>query len=106
MADLWVEVAPGRRLTLDDVVFGYDLLFESMHLFSYVSWDRVAMQQDPQDAFAIADLLSRTQPDCFIELGTNSGGGAIFYADRMRVYHPNPLVVTIDVHPPTLNWDR
>merc|ERR1719375_1273440 len=106
MANLSVEVSPGRRLTLDEVVYGYDLVFEAMHLFSYVSWDRVAMQQDPQDAFAIADLLQRVQPDCFVELGTNSGGGAIFYAERMRSYQPKPLVITIDVHAPTQNWDR
>eukprot|EP00971_Amphidinium_carterae_P345034 6485758-Amphidinium_carterae.1 len=58
---------------VQQVVYGYDLLFEAMHLFSYVSWGRVAMQQDPSDALAIADMISRVQPDCFVELGTNTG---------------------------------
>lgn len=106
MANATVEVSPGRILTLDEVIYGYDLLFEAMHLFSYVSWGRVAMQQDPADALAIADLLGRVQPDCFVELGTNTGGGAIFYAEVMRGYQPRPLVVTIDVKPPEVNWDR
>jgi len=57
-------------------------------------------------ALAIADLLSRLQPDCFVELGTNTGGGAIFYAEVMKQYRQNPLVVTIDVHSPTQNWDK
>jgi len=105
MANLTVEVAPGRALTVDEVVYGYDLLFEATHLFSYTSWGRVPMQQDPQDAMAIADLLGRLQPDCFLELGTNTGGGAIFYAEVMKWYHPTPLVVTLDVHEATKNWD-
>lgn len=106
MADLTVEVEPGKVLTVDEIIYGYDLLFESLHLFSYTSWGRVPMQQDPQDAMAIADLLGRLQPDCFVELGTNTGGGAIFYAEVMKWYHENPLVVTLDVHEPTLNWDK
>jgi len=106
MPNITVEVAPNKILTLDEIVYGYDLLFEAMHLFSYVSWGRVPMQQDPADALAIADLLGRLQPDCFVELGTNTGGGAIFYADVMRGYREKPLVVTIDVHEPTINWDR
>merc|ERR1740121_1962463 len=106
MPNLSVEVSPNRSVTLDEVVYGYDLLFEAMHLFSYVSWGRVPMQQDPNDALAIADLIGRVQPDCFVELGTNTGGGAIFYAEVMRGYVSRPLVVTVDVHPPTQNWDR
>lgn len=106
MPNLTVEVSPGRNITLDEVVYGYDLFFEAMHLFSYVSWGRVPMQQDPNDALAIADLIGRVQPDCFVELGTNTGGGAIFYAEVMKGYVKRPLVVTIDVHVPTKNWDR
>lgn len=106
MPNVTVEVSPGKILTVDEVVYGYDLLFEAMHLFSYVSWGRVPMQQDPSDALVIADLISRLQPDCFVELGTNTGGGAVFYAEVMKAYVPRPLVVTIDVHPPTVNWDR
>lgn len=106
MPNVTVEVTPGRVLTVDEIVYGYDMLFEAMHLFSYVSWGRVAMQQDPNDALAIADLLGRVQPDCFVELGTNTGGGAVFYAEVMRGYIPQALVVTVDVHDPALNWDR
>lgn len=106
MPNITVEVSPGKTLTVDELVYGYDLAFEAMHLFSYVTWGRVAMQQDPADALAIADLLSRLQPDCFVELGTNSGGGAIFYADVMKQYNPKALVVTIDVHSPNKNWDK
>jgi cephalosporin hydroxylase len=106
MPNVTVEVSPGKVLTVDEVVYGYDLVFEAMHLFSYVSWGRVPMQQDPSDALVIADLLGRLQPDCFVELGTNTGGGAVFYAEVMKAYVPRPLVVTIDVHPPTVNWDR
>jgi len=106
MPNITVEVAPGKKLTVDEVGYGYDLVFEALHLFSYVSWGRVPMQQDPNDALAIADLLARLQPDCFVELGTNTGGGAIFYAEVMKQYQSKPLVVTIDVHEPTLNWDR
>ena len=44
----------GKVVSLDDVVFGYERVFQSLELFSSVSWLGVSMQQTPNDAFVIA----------------------------------------------------
>merc|ERR1711988_740870 len=92
----------GKRLSFDDVLFGYDMMFEELAMFSSTSWLGVSMQQDPSDAFQLSSLLWREQPDLLIEIGTNTGGGAIFYATVMREYNPNSLVLTIDPKDPAV----
>jgi len=42
------------------------------------------MQQTPNDAFVIADMLWRIRPDLVIELGTSGGGSAHFFAHVME----------------------
>lgn len=94
----------GKVLTFDDILYGYDLIFEDLALFSQTSWFGVSTQQDPSDAFQLSSLLWREQPDLLIEIGTNTGGGAIFYASVMREYNPNSLVITIDPKDPSEDW--
>mmetsp|Transcript_36937 Transcript_36937/g.84472 ORF Transcript_36937/g.84472 Transcript_36937/m.84472 type:complete len:420 (-) Transcript_36937:104-1363(-) len=95
-----------KTLEVVDIVDGYNFLFEGLHMFSMLSWRGVAVQQDPIDAFAIEDMLWREQPDLLIELGTNTGGSALFYAQVMQDYNPDSLVFTVDPHPPSVNWDK
>ena len=70
----------GPALPVEDLVRGYEELFQATKLHSVTRWLGVPLQQDPSDAFAIADLLWRLQPDLVIELGTSGGGSAAFYA--------------------------
>merc|ERR550537_1908907 len=95
-----------KNITFDDIIYGYDLMFENLALFSHTSWFGVATQQDPSDAFQLSTLLWREQPDLLIEIGTNTGGGAIFYATIMREYNPSSLVLTIDPKDPSRDWAR
>jgi len=105
-ADHSVEVN-GKKLTVDDIVFGYDLLYEQAHMFSMAHFMGMYLQQDPNDAFALHDLFWRLQPDLLIELGTDSGGSAIFYSSFMRVYNPESLIITIDPkHIDEGTWDE
>jgi len=85
-------------LTLGQVVYAYDKVFEVLNLFSFTNFLGVAMQMDPNDMLAIADLLWRTRPDVVVELGTNMGGSAFYYASVMRAYSPNggTKVITLD----------
>mmetsp|Transcript_29246 Transcript_29246/g.49368 ORF Transcript_29246/g.49368 Transcript_29246/m.49368 type:complete len:83 (-) Transcript_29246:1883-2131(-) len=50
------------------------------------------------------DLLWRLKPDVLIELGTNGGGSAFFYAFIMRAYNPRAKVITIDPKR-TIDWN-
>ena len=82
--------------TVGAVVAAYDRIFEATKLFSFTSWLGVSMQQDPSDALALADLLWRVRPELIVELGTNAGGGAFFFAHVARQYSPTARVLTLD----------
>lgn len=100
-----VRVAKDKWVTMDDVAFAYDVWFEENQVFQYTSWMGVYVQQDPSDAFAIQDMLWRVKPDLIIEVGTNTGGGAIYYATIMKAYNPDGKIVTLDVVPEPRNWN-
>lgn len=100
-----VRVAKDKWVTMDEVAFAYDVWFEENQIFQYTSWLGVYVQQDPSDAFAIQDMLWRVKPDLVIEVGTNTGGGAIFYATIMKAYNPNGKIVTLDVVKEPRNWN-
>ena len=86
----------GPALPVEDLVRGYEELFQATKLHSVTRWLGVPLQQDPSDAFAIADLLWRLQPDLVIELGTSGGGSAAFYAHVMNEYNPSSKLLTMD----------
>ena len=99
-----IRVNPNKWITLDEFAFAHDVFFEEWQRFSFGNWLGVKCQQDPMDAFAIQDMLWRVQPDLIIEVGTNNGGGAIFYASIMNNYNRNGKIVTLDVKPVNQNW--
>lgn len=98
-----VRVSGNKWVTMDEVAFAYDVWYEETQAFQYTSWLGVSVQQDPIDAFAIQDMLWRVKPDLIVEIGTNTGGGAIFYSTIMKAYNPNGKIVTLDVKPVS-NW--
>eukprot|EP01061_Rhynchopus_euleeides_P034525 TRINITY_DN58361_c0_g1_i1.p1 TRINITY_DN58361_c0_g1~~TRINITY_DN58361_c0_g1_i1.p1 ORF type:complete len:435 (+),score=163.50 TRINITY_DN58361_c0_g1_i1:60-1307(+) len=104
MGSARIRVGPKKWITLDEVAFAHDVFFEEWQRFSFINWLGVKCQQDPMDAFAIQDMLWRVKPDLIIEVGTNNGGGAIFYASIMQNYNKNGKIVTLDVKPVTQNW--
>jgi len=103
LPSMTVEVRPGHSIVMDDVIHAYDIWFEEHHIFDRLSWLGVSMQQDPADAITIQQMLFHVKPDLVIEIGTNTGGGAIFYSSIMRMYNPDAKVVTVDIKPIS-NW--
>lgn len=102
-------IVNGKLLSVDDIVFGYETLFQRRFMHSAVTSHRVGMQQDPSDAFAIADLLWRVRPRLLIELGTSGGGSAVYYARTMLGYDPHAQVLTMDPAidtEPLVNWNH
>lgn len=86
-----------RNITSDDIVFGYDLLFEKYKLWAKQRWLGIQTQQDPSDAWILQEILFDTKPDVLIETGTQNGGSAVFYASIMRMYTDTPRVITCDI---------
>jgi cephalosporin hydroxylase len=85
-----------RFAYVDDIVHGYQVLFESAALYTYPNFLGVSLQQDPSDFFVLMDLLWRLKPDLVIELGTAGGGSAFFYAMIMTAYDKDAHVITMD----------
>ena len=100
---MMIQVRPKRIITLDEAVHAYDLWFEETAAFNRLSWLGVSMQQDPSDAIAIQQMLYHIKPDLVIEVGTNTGGGAIFYSSIMRTYNASAKVLTLDIKDVS-NW--
>ena len=99
----------GKTISVDDVTYATEILFQQRHMHSMVTVLGVGMQQDPNDAIASADLLWRVRPRLLIELGTSGGGSALFYARVMRGYDPEARVLTMDPAIDTVplqNWNH
>ena len=99
-----IDLYKGKEILVDDILFGYDLLFENEHRFASGSWLGAQTQQDPTDAFLIQMILYKVKPDLIIDIGTNTGGSAIYFASIMNYYNQNGRILTIDPKNYTLNW--
>lgn len=97
-----IPLEGGKEIKLDDVLYGYDVLFETRRLFTKTRWLGTVSSQDPIDAWIIQEVLMDIRPDIVIELGTYKGGGAVYYASIMQFYadeKPDARVITIDPSP-------
>lgn len=99
MAASTVEVDNGKILTYDDVVFGYNRIWQDLGIWRMQTWKGFRFFQDPMDSLALQQLLWKQQPDLVIELGTHGGGSAVYFAEIMRDYNPNALIMTVDPNP-------
>lgn len=91
-----IKLGNGKRLTVDDILLAENVLFDEANLFKTVRWKGMNILQTPNDMMAIHTFLWEEQPDMLIELGSNTGGSAVFYAETMTSYNPNAHVITID----------
>jgi cephalosporin hydroxylase len=102
--DRVIDLGQNYFVSVDDILFGYDMLFEKDFLFSAGSWLGAQFQASPQDAFIFQQLIWKIKPDLIIDLGTNTGGSALFFASIMSFYTDEGTVLTIDVKPFSGNW--
>jgi len=86
----------GRVVMVEEIIRGYQILYEKLEMFSFTNFMGVPLQQDPSDAFALMDMIYRIKPDLIIELGTAGGGASFFYAFLMQIYNPKARVITMD----------
>jgi cephalosporin hydroxylase len=96
---LEIQVSDGRWISMGELTWAYDAWYEEYSAFSATQWMGVLMQQDPQDMLAIHDMVWRVKPDLIIEIGTNTGGSAVFLSTITRAYNPNAKIVTVDIKP-------
>lgn len=63
-----------------------------------VSWMGVPMQKTPTDLWLYQELIVEERPEVIIELGTSSGGSALFLADMMLLTDNTGrgIVVSVD----------
>lgn len=96
-----VEFPDGLRLQANDVLAAYEALYFGaaqtcmQHVLPH--WKGMPIQQHPGDIFKVVSFLWNERPDVMIELGTDTGGSAAFYAEVMTSYNSLAHVITIDV---------
>ena len=83
--------------SLQQILDGYDDLYEREALFRKQKFLCVTMMQDPNDAQVISEILFDVKPDLIIETGTNNGGSALYWAAHLSKFMENFRIVTMDV---------
>ena len=102
--NLKIKLYKDKEIIVDDILYGYDILFEKTQRFGLSKWLGVQCQQDPSDGILIQTLLWEIKPDLIIDLGTNNGGSALFFASIMNYYNQKGKIITVDVKNFTENW--
>ena len=98
-ADRVIDLGGNYFISIDDILFGYDVLFEDDLLWGAGSWLGVQFQSSPQDAMVLQQLIWRVKPDLIIDFGTNAGGSALFFASIMSFYSDTGLILSVDMMP-------
>jgi len=99
-----VSLYKNKEILVDDILYGYDILFEKNFLFATSSWLGVQNQQDPSDAHLLQEIIWKLKPDLIIDLGTNTGGSALFFASIMNYYNKFGKIVSVDIKNFDQNW--
>jgi cephalosporin hydroxylase len=94
------DLPPPVNVTLDQTVREYWRSRTAQHVLD--SYHGLGMSKFPEDLKVYEHLLWQARPDAVIELGTHSGGSALWFADQLRnLAHyggaSRPLVVSVDV---------
>jgi len=75
----------------------HQLFHASPYTWAVATWRGRVLQKAPTDMVVLQELIYATQPDLIIETGTCDGGGALFYADMLRLMtERGGRVITVD----------
>jgi cephalosporin hydroxylase len=79
--------------------------FQSQGSYGPIMWRGRPVMKTVWD-FALSSIMfEEIRPKTVIELGTASGGSAIWYADIQRMLGLTPCVKTLDIDPPLLDYE-
>ena len=101
---VWPNGTKNPPTRLDDVAEAFELFTSPVSGQPSASggeaseWHHVDTLISPPDAAVYSSMLWEHQPELIIEIGTECGGSAIFFASIMRMYNPSRAkVLTYDV---------
>jgi len=78
---------------------------QSQGSYAPISWKGKPMMRTVWDFALSSIIVQEIKPQTIIEFGTASGASAIWYADLQRLNGLAPRVITIDIHPPSLQYE-
>lgn len=84
---------------------GLAIYIQSQGSYAPISWKGKPMMRTVWDFALSAIMVQEIKPQTIIELGTASGASAIWYADLQRLHDLPPRVITMDIHPPSLQYE-
>jgi cephalosporin hydroxylase len=85
---------------VSDTDIPYDLLMAIQRGTLAYTYRGVPMLKNPFDLALYPLLLDRAKPRTLIEIGTNAGGSAMWFADH------GVRVVSVDLNPPALDYPK
>ncbi|MDQ4146775.1 MAG: hypothetical protein M3120_03640, partial [Pseudomonadota bacterium] len=83
---------------------GFTTYIQSQGSYAPIYWKGKPMMRTVWDFALSAIMVQEVRPQTIIELGTASGASAIWYADLQRLHDLTPRVITMDVRPPSLQF--
>lgn len=86
MAQSTLKLWNGKEMTYDEIVYGYNRLWQDLGLWLMQRYQGVPFLQNANDAIVIQMLLWNVQPGFVVEIGTFNGGSALYYSEIMRSY--------------------
>ena len=96
---------PGRAVTVpvDTIAYGLELMLSPVSHQNTApggegsQWNGIHTLQDPMDSAALSAVLWRIRPNLILEIGTECGGSALFFASIMERFETPGVVLTYDI---------
>jgi cephalosporin hydroxylase len=84
---------------------GFATYIQSQGSYAPISWKGKSMMRTVWDFALSAIMVQEIKPQTIVELGTASGASAIWHADLQRLHGLTPRVITMDIRPPSLQYE-
>ena len=84
---------------MTEPVFPRPLLMSIYHGITQYQYRGIACWKDPFDLAIMARLLWDAKPRTIIEIGTNDGGSALWFADQLKSFGIDGMVHSVDINP-------
>lgn len=79
------------------LVHDFEQLYYNEDSWRHAKWLGIHAAQNPNDAWAIQEIICEVKPDFIVEAGTLNGGSALLWATVLEQVNPDGRIITIDI---------
>mmetsp|Transcript_20488 Transcript_20488/g.35217 ORF Transcript_20488/g.35217 Transcript_20488/m.35217 type:complete len:364 (-) Transcript_20488:592-1683(-) len=85
------------KVSMDAVSMAWYKYYNDRGLYKRTMWAGAQSLQPPLDAWILQEIVFEVKPDLIIEIGTFTGGSAVFFSHMMEIYNTNARILTFDI---------